>query len=216
MTVHKDPNTNKWFYSVRVENVHGEKVHKKKRGFDKKKDALIAQQKFLETYDTEIEAQYTFREIAERFMQYSNGRKKETTIYNQNNLINHILIPHFKTTPIKNIKPKHIDDFYQSIFDNYSNSMLANIRRNLSAIFNFAVNFYNLSRNLVKVVSLPKHEERRKQEYWTIDEFNHFINVVDNIVYKTLFMVLFWSGARKGEILAYVIVMWILKMKKSK
>lgn len=202
MTVHKDPNTNNWFYSVRVENVQGEKVHKKKRGFAKKKDALIAQQKFLETYDTDIEEQYTFREIAERFMRYSKGRKKETTIYNQNNLINHILIPHFKTTPIKNIKPKHIDDFYQSIFDKYSNSMLSNIRRNLSAIFNFAVNFYNLSRNVVKVVSLPKHEERRKQEYWTIDEFNHFINVVDNIVYKTLFMVLFWSGARKGEILA--------------
>lgn len=111
MTVHKDPNTNKWFYSVRVENVHGEKVHKKKRGFVKKKDALIAQQRFLETYDTEIEEQYTFREIAERFMRYSKGRKKETTIYNQNNLINNILIPHFKTTPIKNIKPKHIDDF---------------------------------------------------------------------------------------------------------
>lgn len=54
MTVHKDPNTNKWFYSVRVENVQGEKVHKKKRGFAKKKDALIAQQKFLETYDTDI------------------------------------------------------------------------------------------------------------------------------------------------------------------
>lgn len=85
MTVHKDPNTNKWFYSVRVENVQGEKVHKKKRGFAKKKDALIAQQKFLETYDTDIEAQYTFREIAERFMRYSKGRKKETTIYNQNN-----------------------------------------------------------------------------------------------------------------------------------
>ena len=39
-------------------------------------------------------------------------------------------------------------------------------------------------------------------QFWTREEFDKFISVVDNNLYKTMFAMLFFTGRRKGEILA--------------
>ena len=39
-------------------------------------------------------------------------------------------------------------------------------------------------------------------QFWTRAEFDTFINVVDNKMYKTLFSMLFYTGRRKGEVLS--------------
>ena len=39
-------------------------------------------------------------------------------------------------------------------------------------------------------------------QIWTPEEFNKFINYVDKIEYKALFYALYYTGARKGELLA--------------
>ena len=39
--------------------------------------------------------------------------------------------------------------------------------------------------------------------FWTLDEFRQFITVYkDDILYYTIFMLLFWTGMREGELLA--------------
>ncbi|NLM63581.1 MAG: site-specific integrase [Mollicutes bacterium] len=42
-------------------------------------------------------------------------------------------------------------------------------------------------------------------QYWTLNEFNDFIKHVDDITYKTIFWLLFYTGMRKGELLALTI-----------
>nr|WP_255594370.1 MULTISPECIES: site-specific integrase [Terrabacteria group] len=39
-------------------------------------------------------------------------------------------------------------------------------------------------------------------ETWTIQEFEQFENAIDNPLYRAFFHTLFWTGARRGEILA--------------
>lgn len=36
-------------------------------------------------------------------------------------------------------------------------------------------------------------------EFWTYEEFNKFISVEDNFMYKIFFNVLYFYGLRKGE-----------------
>ena len=38
--------------------------------------------------------------------------------------------------------------------------------------------------------------------FWTLEEFEQFDNVIDDLEYKTLFNFLYWTGCRRGEALA--------------
>lgn len=204
MSVFKDKQTNKWFFQLRYKDIEGKTKQAKRRGFDKKKDAQAAEREFLKQLEIERNksAYITFEELANAYMKYSIGRKKNTTIKNQNNLIKTVLIPHFKSINIHKITPKDIDDFYNSVLNKYSNTSMKNIKRYLSAIMNFAVNFYELEKNIVNIVELPKKQETVKLKYWTLEQFQQFENALTSIKQKTLFNILFWSGMRKGEVLA--------------
>lgn len=206
MSVHKDKNTEKWFYQLRYKDVDGKTKQTRRRGFEKKKDAQKAERQFLDKLKAlkngESDYNLTFEEIARAYMTYSVGRKKERTIEIQNNLIETVLIPYFKKMNIHKISPRDIDDFYRSIIDRYTNSSMKNIRRNLSAIMNFAVNFYKLEKNIVNIVELPRKHEKVKLKYWTLEQFKAFENELRTPSQIALFNILFWSGMRKGEVLA--------------
>lgn len=201
MVVYKDKDSGKWYFVTRVTLPNGKTVQRKRKNFNRKKEAMLAEQEFISTQQA-IKQNFTFNELAYKYMQYSIGRKKETSIYNQNNLITTILIPYFNDVYVNQITPDFIAQFYSETYKKYSNNYMNNIKRHLSAILNHAVNFYGLERNVAKIVSLPKKDERKKLKYWTLDQFNDFIENVDNVVYRGLFILLFWTGLRKGEALA--------------
>lgn len=146
MVAYKDPKTNKWYFQVAVKNEDGKWVTKKRRGFDKKKEALQAEQEFLKRIKEErLSHKTSFKKIAEDYMNYSVGRKKESSIKIQNIVINTILVPHFDEKVISEIKPKDIADLYNKFLDDYSKSYLKLIKAILSSMFNYAMSFYDLS-----------------------------------------------------------------------
>ena len=72
-----------------------------------------------------------------------------------------------------------------------------------SDFLNFCQIYYNLDTNVaVKVGSFRNDEVDSIGNVWTIDEFNQFISVVEHPMYKVLFKLLFFTGMRKGELLA--------------
>ncbi|ELH4421093.1 Arm DNA-binding domain-containing protein, partial [Staphylococcus pseudintermedius] len=144
MVAYKDPKTNKWYFQVAVKNEDGKWVTKKRRGFDKKKEALQAEQEFLKRIKEErLSHKTSFKKIAEDYMNYSVGRKKESSIKIQNIVINTILVPHFDEKVISEIKPKDIADLYNKFLDDYSKSYLKLIKAILSSMFNYAMSFYD-------------------------------------------------------------------------
>ena len=44
--------------------------------------------------------------------------------------------------------------------------------------------------------------KKKEKNIWTIKEFKKFIRIVDNYMYKVLFITLFKTGIRKGELLS--------------
>lgn len=202
MTVYKDEKYNTWYFSVRYKDSNGRMKQTKRRGFQRKRDAVKAQTQFLDDINKKKNETRTFNEIVNDFKNYSIGRKKDRTIINQNNLIDTVLSPYFGNMKIDEISPSDVDTFYRSIINNYSNASMKTIRRSLSSIMNFAVNFYDLRKNVVNIVELPKKEETNKIKYWTLEQFNEFRRHVKSPVQIAMFEILFWSGIRKGELLA--------------
>lgn len=202
MTIHKDNNTGKWYFSLRYQDENLMTKQTTRRGFERKKDAVEAQRAFLEETKRARKENMNFEEIARHFMSYSVNRKKEQSVFVQNNLIKTVILPYFKGMNIHTIGAKDIDDFYRSIYDRYSNDSLKNVRRYLKAIYRFAISFYDVQRDVVALVDLPRKEEQPTLKYWTMEEFLIFEKVLRTPKQRAMFNILFWSGIRKGEMLA--------------
>ncbi len=83
---------------------------------------------------------------------------------------------------------------------------LKTIHNQLSAIFNHACRFYNLPKNPARTVGNMGKEESKEVEFWTVDEFNKFVEAVEDKPYLSCaFKILFWGGLRLGEMLALTV-----------
>ena len=77
------------------------------------------------------------------------------------------------------------------------------INNQLTAIFNYATQYYDLKNNPCKKAGSIGKNKAEKMNFWTKEEFSMFIEgVMDKQRSYTAFMVLFWIGIRIGELLA--------------
>lgn len=72
----------------------------------------------------------------------------------------------------------------------------------LSAIFNFAIKHEYTNENPARKVGNIELTKEKHINFWTLEEFKSFIKHVDDPLYYALFMILYYSGMRKGELLA--------------
>lgn len=78
----------------------------------------------------------------------------------------------------------------------------------IKMIFNYGMINYGLESNPFEILGRFQQKndkvikDEEKIRYITLDQFNKFILKVDDIMWKTFFIFLFYTGARKGEVLA--------------
>jgi len=84
---------------------------------------------------------------------------------------------------------------------NISMSYIYTLNSRLEYMFNFAIKFYELNSNPVTIAGKVGNKNTTKT-IWTPDNFRNYISSEYNPKYKLLFELLYYSGARIGEILA--------------
>ena len=85
----------------------------------------------------------------------------------------------------------------------YSADYLRTIHAQLTAIFNHAVNFYNLPYNPARRAGTIGSETPREMEFWTKEEYLKFSEaMMDKPRSFYAFEMLYWCGIRSGELLA--------------
>ena len=89
---------------------------------------------------------------------------------------------------------------------NYSQTYLRTVNNQLTAIFNYAVKYYDLKSNpCTKAGSMGKNQAD-EMNFWTKEEFTKFLDaVMDKHRSYVGFKILFWTGLRIGELLALTI-----------
>src|SRR5690625_2286017 len=135
-------------------------------------------------------------------MKWYEKRRKESTVYNLKGTIKRYIQPFFKGKHVQDIKKRDIMKFHDFLLEKLAVVTAKSIHKNLSAILNYGIQMEYLNINVAREVGNVDAKEDKSINYWTLDEFKRFLKVVDNDRYYTLFMVLFYSGARIGEILA--------------
>ena len=113
MSVTRDKNTGKWMSQIRVKDWTGKEIHKKKRGFKTKKEALQWEQDFISQADGSLGMK--FKDFVALYMKDADPRLRETTLANKHYLFNKKVLPYFGEMPINAIKPTDIRNWQNEL-----------------------------------------------------------------------------------------------------
>ena len=201
MAVKKDETTGKWMYYGSYK-LNGKVKQYKKRGFEKKKDAIKAEILFKENLK-EPNATITFNELSYSYQVYSEKRIKESTYLTQRAILK-VWEDELGECEVKKLTANSIEKVINRLMKSMSFDSVLNYYTKFRAVLNYAVRQGYIQANPCNKIDLKKDPNKKKKDmmYWTVEQFNKFIANENKPVYHLLFMNQFYMGMRIGETLA--------------
>lgn len=202
MKAEKDKKTGKWLIQYRYTDWQGKRRKSTKRGFATKREAEEWLRNFLITQKADFDMK--FENFWKMYCADMETRLREHTMRTKKYIVELKILPYFGDKRVNDITAADIRQWQNELIKmGYSPTYLKTINNQLSAIFNYAVRYYDLKSNpCVKAGSMGK-SKAEEMDFWTGEEFRKFI---DSVMNKRLsymaFMTLYWTGMRMGELLA--------------
>lgn len=146
----------------------------------------------------------TFEEAIKEYLKYSKMKLKKSTYEELERKINKHILFYFKNKNIYNTSIKDIISWKEYIESfNYKYNYKSYLFYALNGLYEFLVKYYNINKNIASLEGNFKNNDSiATGNIWTIEEFNQFISVISNKQHKLLFKLLYFTGLRKGELLA--------------
>ena len=202
MKAEKDKKTGKWLIQYRYTDWQGKRRKSTKRGFATKREAEEWLRNFLITQKADFDMK--FEDFWKMYCADMETRLREHTMRTKKYIVELKILPYFGDKRVNDITAADIRQWQNELIKmGYSPTYLKTINNQLSAIFNYAVRYYDLKSNpCVKAGSMGK-SKAEEMDFWTGEEYRKFI---DSVMNKRLsymaFMTLYWTGMRMGELLA--------------
>lgn len=202
MPIYKDDDRGTYYFITRITSKNGKTKQVKRRGFKTHSEARKAEALIIANAEEYEDDNPSFEFMAKEYLKWYQKRRKESSYLKTSSIIETHLIPNFGNKKLNNIRARDIMRFQNDLLEQYAVSHVKKIHQVLSAVYNFAIRQEYSKDNPARLAGNIDIEEKKHIEYWTLDEFKSFIKHVDNQLYYVLFMVLYYSGMRKGELLA--------------
>lgn len=198
------------FYGIRFRSIEqGKEYHKNLRGFKTQREAKQAKYDYLREVEltkpiTEDNVdEVSTQELFDRYMVYGRTAVAPSSLYDYDKIARKFILPVFGDRKFCSITRKELSDWQDSFPSHFSYKYKSKLRCTMSVLYAYAVEKEIVPENLMsKVHSIPNPDVARQFDYWTYDEFNKFISVIDELRWKALFTFLYLSGCRKGEAFA--------------
>lgn len=208
MPVFKDNERNTFYVKCYYTDYTGTKKQKLKRGFKLQRDAKEWERTFLETQQADITM--TFENFIKVYNEDMKPRLREHTYRQKQYIINDKLLPYFGKLPLSDITPAHVRKWQNELLEYrdkdgkpYSDTYLKTLHGHMSAVLNYAVNYYGLRDNPCKKAGSIGKSRAESCQFWTVEEFKLFLDKIsDKPQSRAAFLVLYYTGVRIGELLA--------------
>ena len=202
MKAEKDKKTGKWLIQYRYTDWQGKRRKSTKRGFATKREAEEWLRNFLITQKADFDMK--FEDFWKMYCADMETRLREHTMRTKKYIVELKILPYFGNKRVNDITAADIRQWQNELIKiGYSPTYLKTINNQLSAIFNYAVRYYDLKSNpCAKAGSMGK-SKAEEMDFWTGEEFRRFIDsVMNKRLSYMVFMTLYWTGMRLGELLA--------------
>ena len=208
MSVTKYGTNNRWMSQIRVTDWKGNTIHKKKRGFLTKKEALQWERETMNQASGSLGMM--FHDFVALYFADMENRLKPSTISSKRFLVELKIMPFFGRMALNDIKPTDVRRWQNQLAtyrnekdEPYAPTYLREIQNQLTAIFNYAVKYYGLKENPCHKAGSMGKKNADEMQFWTKAEFDSFIEAVaDKPASYAIFMTLYYTGMREGELLA--------------
>ena len=214
-------------YDVRfriIDSKTGKEINKKLSGFQTKALAkqayadftrknceLLKDNPFKDRKETVVKSTPTVGELVKEYLIVKAGQCKEQSLYDITSTFKNHVVPALGEKKITELTTDVLyrwqDGLAQKTKPNgerYSAWRLKTIRAFLNTFLTWVERRYGYANNLAKVEPLKKSKVPKKYKYdiWTEEQFRQFVSVIDDDTLKAFFSLLFYTGKRKGEIMA--------------
>ncbi len=155
-------------------------------------------------------AEPTVSELIAQYMLTLGGQNKESSIYDKQKIYKNFVLPLLGDKKITALSKEELYRWQDAVWsmknprtgEPYSYSYLKKIRALLSSFLEWCRSRYGYPNNLSDVVLPKRRAPKTEMQFWTKEEFDRFIEAVDDPRLHCLFTMMFYTGRRKGELLA--------------
>ena len=143
MKAEKDKKTGKWLIQYRYTDWKGNRKKSTKRGFSTKREAEEWLRNFLMSQQADFNM--SFEEFVKLYYEDMTPRLREHTMKTKKHIIELKIMPFFGKKSMNAITPADIRKWQNELLlKNYSQTYLRTINNQLTAIFNYATQYYDL------------------------------------------------------------------------
>lgn len=152
----------------------------------------------------------TLGDLVPQYIAAMHNQTKESTIYDRKLQIESYILPDLKNVKMTELTKERLYEWQDKLWatknprtqEYFSYAYLTKIRGTFAAFLSWAEQRYDYPNNFSKIKKPKRRTPKTEMQFWTEDQFKQFINVVDDPTFKTIFVMLFYTGRRKGEILS--------------
>lgn len=207
----------------RVITPDGEEKQKKLSGYPTKAAAKKAHAEFVSEHcevmkgkrPTKKEArqkaeQQTVGELIQLYIASIANQNKESSIYDKKQCYDRHIIPKYGQCTPDVFTKEELYRWQDELWamrnprtgEFYSYKHLSKVRSHLSSFLAWLESRYGYVNNMPSVQRPRRKTPQTKMKIWTREQFDQFIAVVDDPMYKCLFTLMFYTGRRKSELFA--------------
>lgn len=168
----------------------------------KLKDAKKAEFDFLANYNPQLKKNITYQNLYDEFLENYKKRAKNSSILELQTSNNKYILPIFSEIKVKDINLAMIEHFQNTLL----NSNLKNPTIKKHQIMFFQILRYAIKKGYVTNIHIPSIAKKQefKKDYNIISKknFEKLMNSIKDPCWRIVFSTLYFTGMRKGELIA--------------
>ena len=152
----------------------------------------------------------TVDELMKEYILTLRNQNKDSTIYDKKVILSLYVLPKYSDKKISYLTKEELKSWQEETWrminpkteDYYSYNYLSKIREYFYSFLEWCEDKYEFKNYFAEIKKPKRRVPKTEMQIWTREEFEKFISVVDDEKYHCLFMMMFYTGRRKGEVFA--------------
>ena len=149
-------------------------------------------------------------DLLRQYIASLSNQNKESTIYDKQNIYDRYIFPKYGNTKITALTREELYRWQDELWATknprtgkfYSYKYLTKIRTHFSAFMLWCESRYGYENHFPEVTKPKRRTPKTQMKFWTREQFEQFISVVDDPMFHCFFTMLFYTGRRFGEVVA--------------
>lgn len=196
-----------WYFRCTYRDIHGKKRYFMSKMYPDRETAEAEELKFKTKKSNPSLVKFTV--VADEYLDNLLKTRKESTAYTYRMDYKARIQPYFKNFYINSINIPVIKNWHEELEKSHLKLKYLNkLNGILMNIFDYAIKNYGLETNVARQYGAFERSneeivsDENRIRYISYEDFNEFISIIDNELWYTFFIFLYYTGMRKGEVQA--------------